>query len=266
MISYRNRTVWITGASSGIGEATALRFAREGARLVLTSRNEQQLEDVAARCKGQGSPDVAVLPADLSRLDGLDALADKAWKCFGGIDVFFCNAGISQRGEAAETDLAVVQRIMDIDFFAPVALTRSLLPRMVSSGGGQFVAVSSLAGLFGTRGRSAYCSAKAALMRFFETVGVENRDKGICVTVIIPGRVRTGISLKALEADGGEHGKMDPGQASGISVEKAADRIFKAVARRRREKLIGGPELLMAYFKRFLPGLCWRISVKTKAL
>lgn len=266
MVSYEDKVVWITGASSGIGEALALRFAAEGARLVLTARKASRLEEVAGRCLEKGAVAAVALPADLGDLEGMASLADSALAAFGRIDVFVCNAGISQRSGVAETDAETFSRIFDVDFNAPVALTRRILPAMLEAGGGQLVAVSSIAGLFGTKGRCAYCSAKAALIRYFETVDAEYSDRGISVTVIIPGRVKTDISLHALEAGGKEHGRMDPGQAGGISAAKAADRIFKAVSHRRGEKLVGGAELLMAYFKRFLPGVCRRISRRIKAI
>ena len=260
MNSYRGKVVWITGASSGIGEHTAYRFAREGAKLILTARKMDVLETVAQKCRSFGAGDVRVLPCDLGNLSLLEMLATDAWDAFDGIDVFFANAGISQRCETAEADMDLIRRVMDLDYYSPVILTKAILPKMVERGSGQLVCTGSIAGLFGSKQRCAYCSAKAALQRFFETVGVEYYDRGIRTTVIIPGRIRTNISLTALEAGGKEHGKMDAGQQKGITPEKAADTIYKAIARERREQLTGGVELLMAYFKRFLPGLCFRIS------
>lgn len=260
MRNYKNKVVWITGASSGIGEATAYRFAREGAYVIVTALEADLLQGVADKCRQLGAPDAKALPFDLSCLDGLNDLADQAWDAFGHIDVFYNNAGISQRGNTVDTDMKVIRKVMDIDYFAPVIMTKHILPRMVAQGGGQLAATSSIAGVFGSKHRCAYCSAKAALYRFFETIGVEYYDQNIRCTVLVPGRVRTNISLHALEATGKEHGKMDAGQAKGITVEKAADVIFKAIARAKREKLVGSTELLMVYFKRFWPWLNFRIS------
>lgn len=260
MRDYKNKVVWITGASSGIGEATAYRFAREGARLIVTALEADLLQQVVDRCKALGAPDAKALPFDLSNLDGLANLADLAWNTFGHIDVFYNNAGISQRGNTVDTDMKVIHKVMDIDYFAPVIMTKHILPKMVERGGGQLAATSSIAGVFGSKHRCAYCSAKAALYRFFETIGVEYYDQNIRCTVLVPGRVRTNISVHALEATGKEHGKMDAGQAKGITVDRAADIIFKAIARGKREKLVGSTELLMVYFKRFWPWLNFRIS------
>ena len=263
---FPNKVVWITGASSGIGEATAYRFAQEGARLIVTALEADLLEQVVARCKALGSPDAVALPFDLSELDGLEALADRAWEAFGHIDIFYNNAGISQRGTTVETDMKVIRKVMDIDFYAPVILTKAILPRMIARGGGQLAVTTSIAGCFGFPMRCAYSSAKHALYGFFETVQAENYRDNIRVTIVCPGRVRTNISLHALEKDGRQHGKMDAGQAGGITPEKAARKIVRAIYRRRREVLIGSKELIMAYIKRFFPGLCATLARKIKAM
>ena len=266
MPKFSNQVVWITGASSGIGEATAYRFAREGARLIVTALEADLLEQVVARCQSLGAPDAVALPFDLSQLDGLPALAEQAWQAFGRIDIFYNNAGISQRGTTVETDMKVIHKVMDIDFYAPVILTKAVLPRMIAQGGGQLAVTTSIAGCFGFPMRCAYSSAKHALYGFFETVQAENYKDNIRVTIVCPGRVRTNISLHALEKDGRQHGKMDAGQAGGITPERAARKIVNAIYRRRREVLVGSKELVMAYIKRFFPGLCARLGRKVKAM
>ena len=266
MPKFSNQVVWITGASSGIGEATAYRFAQEGARLIVTALEADLLEQVVARCKSLGASDAVALPFDLSQLDGLPALAEQAWQAFGRIDIFYNNAGISQRGTTVETDMKVIHKVMDIDFYAPVILTKAVLPRMIAQGGGQLAVTTSIAGCFGFPMRCAYSSAKHALYGFFETVQAENYKDNIRVTIVCPGRVRTNISLHALEKDGRQHGKMDAGQAGGITPERAARKIVNAIYRRRREVLVGSKELVMAYIKRFFPGLCATLARKIKAM
>ena len=266
MPKFSNQVVWLTGASSGIGEATAYRFAQEGARLIATALEADLLEQVVARCKSLGAPDAVALPFDLSQLDGLPALAEQAWQAFGRIDIFYNNAGISQRGTTVETDMKVIHKVMDIDFYAPVILTKAVLPRMIAQGGGQLAVTTSIAGCFGFPMRCAYSSAKHALYGFFETVQAENYKDNIRVTIVCPGRVRTNISLHALEKDGRQHGKMDAGQAGGITPERAARKIVNAIYRRRREVLVGSKELVMAYIKRFFPGLCATLARKIKAM
>ncbi len=257
---FDNQVVWITGASSGIGEACAYRFAQEGARLVLTALDGPELPAVVQRCKQLGAPDVVALPADLGALEQLEELADKAWNAFGQIDVFYNNAGISQRGTTVETEMKVIRKVMDIDYFAPVILTKSILPRMLQRGSGQLAVTTSINGCFGFPMRCAYSSAKHALYGFFETIAAEYYDQNICVTIVCPGRVQTNISLNALEKDGTRHNKMDAGQAGGCTSEQAGKKIVNAIARKKREVLVGRYELLMVYIKRFFPGLCARLS------
>ncbi len=261
---FDNKVVWITGASSGIGEATAYRFAQEGARIIVTALEDDLLEGVVSRCKKFGAPDAAALPFDLSDSDGLDALAEKAWNQFGGIDILYNNAGISQRGTTVETEMRVIRKVMDIDYYAPVILTKNILPRMIERGGGQLVVTTSIAGRFGFPLRCAYSSAKHALYGFFETVQAETYDQNIRVTIVCPGRVQTNISKYALEKDGRQHGKMDAGQAGGVTPQQAADKIVKAVYKKKREVLVGRYELLMAYIKQFCPGLAAKLARRIK--
>lgn len=258
------QTVWITGASSGIGAACALRYAAEGARLVLTSSSADRLEPVAEQCRAAGSPGVVVLPYDLRRPEGVPALAAAAWEAFGGLDIMFCNAGVSQRARVEDTSPEMLRTIMEIDYFAPVAMAQAILPRMLERGGGHIAVTTSISGRFGFPLRSAYSSAKFALYGFFETLQAEYYDRGIRVTLVCPGRVRTNISFSALEKGGRPHGRLDPGQARGISAEKAARTIVRAIRHGRREVLVGGGELLMVWIKRFFPGLCARLSRRIK--
>ena len=153
----------------------------------------------------------------------------------------------------------MLRTLMEIDYFAPAGIAKELLPRMVAQGGGHIGVTTSIAGRFGFRLRCGYCSAKAALYGFFETLQAESYDRGIRVTIVCPGRVRTNISLR-----GKPHGKVDPGQAGGITVEKASQKIVKAIRQGRREVLVGSKELLMVYVKRFFPGLCAKLARKLK--
>lgn len=266
MENYKDKVVWITGASSGIGRETAYRFAEAGAKLILTALEEDILEQMTTECKGKGAMDAKALPFDLSRTEQLDDLAQNALSAFGHIDLLYNNAGISQRGTTIETDINVIRKIMDIDFYAPVILTKAVLPSMIENGGGQLAVTTSIAGLFGFPLRCAYSSAKHALYGFFETVAAEYHSKGIHVTIVTPGRVQTNISVNSLEKDGSRHGKMDAGQAGGITPRKASEKIFKAISKRKREALVGSSELIMAYIKRFFPGLCAKLARSIKPM
>ncbi len=260
---HHPKTIWITGASSGIGEACAYRFASEKVNLILTATRADRLAMVQQECIRLGAQ-CELLPCDLSRLEQIDELTDKALAIFGRIDIIFLNAGISQRGKTTETDFAVDRKIMDVNFFAPVKITKRLLPTMIENGGATIAVTSSISGKFGFPLRSAYASSKFALYGFFETVQAEYYDDNIRVVMVCPGRVRTNISLNALEADGSKHGRMDEGQEKGITAEKAARKIVQAIHRQKPEVLVGGKELLMVFIKRFFPGLSRRIVRKIK--
>ena len=266
MNHFTDKIIWITGASSGIGRATALRFAQENATLILTALEDDLLEEVKKECLALGSPAVTTLPFDLSQLDQLPQLAQDALQAYGRIDIFYNNAGISQRGTTVEVSMEVIRKVMDIDFYAPVILTKAILPKMIEQGGGQLAVTTSINGLFGFPLRCAYSSAKHALYGFYETIAAENYKDNIRVTIVTPGRVQTNISVNALEKDGQKHGKMDAGQAGGITPEKAADKIVKAIYKQKREVLVGSGELIMVYIKRFFPELCARIARTIKPM
>lgn len=259
-------SVWITGASSGIGEACAYRYAEEGARLVLTSSSADRLEPVAARCRELGADKVTVLPYDLSNTYGINILVRKAWEAAEGIDIVMLNAGISQRTSVEDTSMEMVRKIMEINYFAPASIAKSLLPKMIGRGSGKIAVTTSIAGRFGFPLRCGYSSSKFALYGFFETLQAEYYDKGIRVTLVCPGRVQTNISRYALDKGGKPHGVMDPGQSGGMTAEAASRVITRAIAKGRREVLVGRKELLMVYIKRFFPGLCATLARKIKPM
>jgi short-subunit dehydrogenase len=259
-MTFKNKTIWITGASSGIGEACAYLFAKENANLILTALEADKLLKVQQKCVLLGGK-CEILPFDLSKIDEIPSLVETALRFFGRIDIMFNNAGISQRAKAGDTLFEIDQKIMDVNFFAPVRIAKLLIPQMINNGGGTFATTTSISGRFGFPLRSAYCSSKHALYGFFETINAEYYNENIRCVMICPGRVKTNISFYALEKDGKQHGKLDAGQAAGISVDKAAKKIVNAIRKQKPEVLVGGKELLMVYIKRFFPALC-RIIVR----
>lgn len=260
------QTVWITGASSGIGEACAYVYAEQSCQLILSSSSRDKLERVAEGCRRKGAKSVLVLPYDLYETEGIRLLVREAWNAFGGIDILFCNAGVSQRTSVEDTPMPLVRKIMELNFFAPVAMAKAMLPLMISNGGGRIAVTTSIAGHFGFPLRCAYSASKHALNGFFETLRAENHDKGISVTLVCPGRVRTNISINAFDAGGVKHGVMDPGQSRGLSAEKAAMIIVRAIRNRKSEVLVGKSELIMVYVKRLFPGLCNLLVRKIKVV
>lgn len=258
MGNFQDQVVWITGASSGIGEALAYAFAREGAVLLLSARRVAELERVRAACPDPAR--VHLAPLDLAAADTLPPLAAHWVGQLGQIDILVNNGGMSQRSLAAETTLAVDRRLMEVNYFGPVALTKAVLPYMRQAGRGHIVAVSSIAGKFGFPLRSAYAAAKHAMHGFFESLGLELHAEGIRVTLVNPGRIHTDISRHALTGEGQPHGEMDPGQAQGMPAEVCAQQMLRAIRRGRPEVNIGRSEILMVYFKRYAPWLFRRLA------
>ena len=255
---WNNQIVWVTGASSGIGKACAESWARRGATVVLSARKAETLDAVAAPLKDNGA-DVHVVTLDLSNSDSLQAVAQHVEEKIGPVDVMVHCGGISQRSKAIETALDVDRRVMEIDYFGTLALTKALLPGMVKRGRGHFVVVTSLMGLFSSPLRSGYCGAKHALHGFFESLRAEHHDDGLKVTMVCPGFIRTNISLNAVVGDGSQQGTMDAKTGAGMTAEQCAERMVKAVERNKAEVLIGRYEILAAYIKRLSPALLRRI-------
>ena len=259
---FEGKVIWITGASSGIGEALAYEWSKLGARLILSARRESELERVKAACAH--SDRCTVAPLDLSRQDDIEATADRMLQQFGCIDILVNNGGVSQRSLVVETDLSVDRRIMEVDYFSGVALSKKLLPAMIAKGSGHIVAVSSIVGKFGFPMRSAYSAAKHAMHGFYESLWAELHAQGIRVTVACPGRILTNISLHAITKDGTPHGVMDHAQANGIKAEVCARKIIKAVRKNKKETYIGKIDLLMIYFRRYIPWLYYKLVSKVK--
>ncbi|AWO01349.1 short chain dehydrogenase [Chitinophaga alhagiae] len=257
---FTNKVVWITGASSGLGEELALQLSRENARLILTARNAEAL----ARVKEQTGATCFLLPADLEK-DNLDQLSAAALQAFGHIDILINNAGVTQRALAEDTRLEVDRRLMEINFFAPVALTKSLLPHFRERKTGQVVVMSSMAGLMGFPLRTSYAAAKHALQGYFETLQVEHTIPGFSILIASPGRVNTPISLHALTGSGQAHNKMDKGQANGIPVATCARKIVAGMRKEKKRVIVARSERLLWVFHKFCPPLYYYIARKVGA-
>ncbi|HEX2853859.1 MAG TPA: SDR family oxidoreductase [Opitutaceae bacterium] len=258
-----DKVVWITGASSGIGEALAHAFAREGARLVLSSRRVDELERVRRACSR--ADEHVVLPLDLARCETFPAAVAGVLARCKRIDVLVNNGGVSQRALATNATLEVERALMEVNYFGPVALTKAVLPVMRQQRAGQIAVVSSVMGYLGTPGRSTYAAAKHALHGWFDSLRAEVWREGIKVTLVCPGYVQTAVSRNALGAAGEKHGQLDAKTARGITAEKCAAAMVRGIVREREEIYIGAPkELAGIYLKRFAPWLLSRIVRKMK--
>jgi dehydrogenase/reductase SDR family member 7B len=253
-----NNIVWITGASSGIGEALAKEWASKGARLILSARSRERLDRVNAICGGGH----LVLPLDMEDSTGFEGACEQAWGWLGRVDIVVHNAGISQRARAEEVTDEVLDRIMEVNFMGAVRLARLQLIRFQQQGSGHFVVISSLSGKFGVPYRSVYCASKHALHGYFDSLRVENTRYPVNVTMVCPGYIKTDVSVNALGPDGKPTGVMDDNQARGISAEACASSIVKGVANGKEELVIGGSERFGVYIKRFFPTLLTKILSK----
>ncbi|MEX0929026.1 MAG: SDR family oxidoreductase [Balneolales bacterium] len=257
-MDFHNKTVWITGASSGLGEAMAYAWSRQGAKLILSSRKRDELERVKKQCQALGG-EAAVEPLDLSQPEALQDIAAQVLKSHGPVDYLVNNGGVAQRSSAVDTRLEIEQAIMQINFMGAVALTKAVLPDMIERKSGHIVVISSVMGKFAAPNCSTYVASKHALQGYFDTVRSEVDRFGVNVTLVCPGFVRTNVSVNAFKADGTPHRKMDRGQRRGMAPEVCARKILKAVYRRREEITIGGPEIAGVYLKRWFPWLVSRI-------
>ena len=251
-MSFKNKVVWITGASSGIGEALAKTVASEGGRLVLSARRKEELERVKNLLK-LADKDVLVLPLDLEDTSKAQDLAEQVISKFGRIDILINNGGISQRSLAKDTPLEIDRKLMEINFFGTISLTKAVLPFMLQQKSGHIIAMSSVAGKFGFYFRSGYSASKHALHGFFESLRMEVYNDNVKVLIVCPGKIKTNISINAMTEDGGKHNVMDESQAKGISAEECAEQILQAIKNNKEEILIGGKEVKAVWVKRFFP-------------
>jgi short-subunit dehydrogenase len=250
-MKFHNKVVWITGASSGIGEALAYAFAAEGALLVLSARREEELQRVAKTCGN-----AYVLPFDmLSLTDHADRVQDVI-NTYGRIDYLVLNAGVSQRSFVKDTEFGVYRRLFEVNFFSIVSLTQAVLPIFTAQQSGVFVPIASVAGRISTPRRAAYGATKHALIGFFDSVRAEVFNDGIRVTTILPGYIKTNISLHAMNEKGEAYGKMDPNQAKGLDPNFTAQKILQAVLAGKNEFFVGGfLEGFGLFMKRFFPSI-----------
>ncbi len=243
-MNFVNKTIWITGASSGIGRAVAIEISKEKAHLILSGRNEKALQEVAEICIKNGSR-AEVAAFDLGDETAIESASRKVLSNHKKIDCLYHFGGISQRSFVSETPLEIDRKIFEINYFGTVALTKAVLPGMIENGGGQIAATSSIVGKFGFPYRSSYSASKHALHGFFESLN---------------------ISVNAIDKDGKKHSKMDDGQDTGKPADETARIIVRKLKRCKKEILVGGNEIIMVHIRRFLPRLYYYLAARVKAL
>lgn len=256
------KVVWVTGASSGIGEALAYELAKHHCKLILSARRIEELERVKSSCPAAAQSTIAVLPLDLATSESLKLITEAAINLFGHIDILINNGGISQRSLVKDTPLEVDRRLMEVNYFGTIALTKHLIPHFVSRQQGMFVVITSLVGKFGTPYRSGYSASKHALHGFFDSLQAELHQDKIRVCMVCPGFIQTNISVNALTETGEKLNEMDQAQANGMAADKCAKKIVTAIRKRKAELYVGGKEKYGVYIKRFLPALYRKIVRK----
>ena len=264
-MSFINKTVIITGASSGIGAATAKRFISMGAKVILVARNKEKMEKIFG---DYDSSKYCIYPFDLNDLDRINAFVLEIIQKEGPIDIVFNNAGISQFGYFEDSNLAVLEKIMKLDYFSVVAFTKAILPHMIDKQSGHIVTNSSVAGLIPSRNRTAYSSAKFALHGFFDSLRSEIARHNIYVTLVAPGKVQTDIGKNALTESGNPYGKDDRGHAIGLSADAAAKKIISANKRKKRQAIIAkwnDIAWLGLFLRKYFPWLYFELAKRINA-
>ena len=257
----KGRRIILTGASEGIGRALALELAARGARLALAARDRDRLESVAQECRARGADALAV-PTDVTNSQDLEWLVGETLKAFGGIDAVVHNAGITMWSRFdALADLSIFERVMEVNYYAPVRLTALTLPHLRESRG-LIGVVASLAGLAGVPERSAYAGSKHAVIGFFDSLRIELAGTGVDVSVVAPDFVVTEIHKRAIGPDGEPLGTSPMQQSKLMTAPECARQIARAMEKRQRQLLMSTRGKLGMWLKLLAPGIIDRIAAK----
>jgi dehydrogenase/reductase SDR family member 7B len=260
MIQWQNKVVWITGASSGIGEALTIALSTRGAHLVLSARRLNELERVKNRCQNPAM--VTIVPIDLASKQSVELAFQQVLEKKGRIDALFNNGGISQRSLALETEETTERALFEINYFNNVLLGKKTAEMMKNQGGGHIVVTSSLLGKWGFHLRSTYAATKHALHGFYESMRLELEPSNVRISLVTPGFIATPISVHALDKAGNPTGEMDANQSGGISAEACAEQILKHLDQGKDDFGVGGRELFGLTIRRWFPQLFHRILRK----
>jgi len=248
---FKDKVVIITGASSGIGEATAREFAGAGSKVVLAARSVERLSRIAGEINSSGGKAIYIR-TDVTSESDCKALIEMTVAEFSGIDILVNNAGISMRAAFDDVDLGVIRRLMEVNFWGTVYCTKYALPYLVERKG-SLIGVSSIAGFHGLPGRTGYSASKFAMHGFLETIRIENLKRGLHVMIIAPGFTATEIRRHALTADGSEQGVSPLAEDHLMTPEYVAKWVLKGIRKKKRNKILTWEGRITALFQRILP-------------
>lgn len=255
---FKDKIVWINGASSGIGRELAMQLASEKAILILTSSNAEVLNSLTKTLSSLTK--CYSLPFNLLETDKIPNLVSDALKLEGTIDYIIQSAGISQRALAEETSMEVNRKLMELNFFAPIAITQEILPHFKKKNSGSITVISSVAGLMGFPYRSGYAASKHAIKGYFETLQTELYASNIKICLVYPGRIDTNISINAITGNGTSYGTTDENNVVGMSVEACAKKILRGIKNERKSIIIAKAERFLLWLWWFVPSLYYKLA------
>jgi short-subunit dehydrogenase len=260
-MELKNKVVWITGASSGIGEGLSYALAKEGCKLVISARRFDELVRVKQQTQ-LTEEDVLILPIDLEKNNEAHEWVQKVIQKFGRIDILLNNGGLSQKGNAMETTVDVERKIMEINYFGNVALTKAVVPVMQKQQSGIIVVTTSILGKFGLPFHSTYAASKHALYGFYDSLRMELKPLNINVLLVSPGFIQTNASINSLNTDGSLSNINSPAQINGMKTTVFANKLISALKRNKSHVYIGKKELLSIPFKSLFPNLFYNLMLK----
>lgn len=259
----KDKVVIITGGSSGIGLALAERFGKAGSKILITGRDANSL-DQAIKSLQAKDVTVAAFQADVSKEEDNSAMAEEAIRLYGTIDILINNAGISMRALFADVDMAVVKKVMDINFYGVLYATRYCLPE-ISKNKGSIVGISSIAGFRGLPGRTGYSASKFALNGFLEVLRTELLNTGVHVLTACPGFTASNIRMRALTKDGTLQGESPRAEEKMMTAEECANHIYNAVVKRKRTLILTTQGKLAVWLNKWWPSLADKLVYNAMA-
>lgn len=260
-MELQNKTIWITGASSGIGEALAYECINAGAKIIISARRENELKRVADACK-TAPENILILPLDLENTQNIEDKVNKVIQKFGRIDILVNNSGMGHRTKAVNTPTEIDRKIMEVNFFGTINLTKAVAKKMQQNKSGKIVVVTSIMGKYGLPLYSTYAASKFALYGYFESLRQEIYNDNVKVLIVSPGFINTDVSTKLLMENGKEYGIKSDSQNKGMSPVDCAKGILKAIKGNRDHKFIGGYEIFSVFVKQYFPRLFYKLMRK----